>query len=81
MRRPRVAPTPPYRGTDREDLGAIRHVDDVVETPWLISGRILDRHAIHLLVHGDDNRNAVSPERLVVLPRTEGISIGELRRT
>jgi len=63
----------------REILLAIRFVDEVVETPWLITERVLDDHAIDLLVHGDDNQNAISTHRLIILPRTEGVSSTELR--
>jgi len=34
----------------------------------------LNFHNIDLLVHGDDNVNPVPPERLVLFPRTGGIS-------
>ena len=39
----------------------------------------LDQHNIDLLVHGHDNSNPISQERLLVLPRTEGISSSLLR--
>ncbi len=63
----------------REILEAIRYVDEVVPSPWLLDDDFLDRHKIDLLVHGDDNANAVSRERLLVLPRTNGISSRMLR--
>ena len=63
----------------KEILLALRHVADVVETPWLITEAILDLHAIDLLVHGDDNSNEVPAERLLLFPRTEGISSWALR--
>ena len=62
-----------------EILNAIRWVSEVVETPWLINEAILDHYQIDLLVHGDDNANEVPPERLVILPRTKGISSDILR--
>jgi len=64
----------------KEILEAIRYVDEVVPAPWLITDAFLDRHRIDLLVHGDDNSNAVRPERMVVLPRTPGISSSLLRK-
>ncbi len=64
----------------KEILLAIKHVDAVVETPWLIDEQVLDLHQIDLLVHGDDNQNQISKNRLVILPRTKGISSQELRR-
>lgn len=63
----------------REILLAIRHVTEVVATPWLISEEVLDQYHIDLLVHGDDNQNDIRSERLIILPRTEGVSSTELR--
>ena len=53
---------------------AIRYVEEVIECKWLIDEAYLDRHNIDLLVHGDDNVNPVPPGRLVLFPRTSGIS-------
>lgn len=63
----------------KEILEAIRYVDEVVPSPWMLDDAFLDEHRIDLLVHGHDNSNRVRPERLVILPRTEGISTSELR--
>ena len=64
----------------KEILEAIRYVDEVVPSKWLIDDDFLARHDIDLLVHGSDNSNPVSQEKLVVLPRTEGISSEDIRR-
>jgi glycerol-3-phosphate cytidylyltransferase len=58
----------------KEILEAIRYVDEVVPSNWLIDEDFLDLHHIDLLVHGHDNSNPVSPARLLILPRTPGIS-------
>lgn len=58
----------------REILEAIRYVDEVVPSPWLIEESFLDLHNIDLMVHGDDNTNPISSERLLILPRTKGVS-------
>ena len=63
----------------REILEAIKYVDEVVPCNWLIDETFLDQHNIDLLVHGHDNSNPISPARLLVLPRTEGISSSLLR--
>lgn len=63
----------------KEILESIRYVADVVPCAWLIDEAFLDRHGIDLLVHGDDNVNPISPDRIVVLPRTAGISSSDLR--
>ena len=64
----------------KEIIESILYVDEVVETPWLITEDILDLHKIDLLIHGDDNTNIISPERLLILPRTEGISSSDIRQ-
>lgn len=64
----------------RELLLAIRYVDEVIPAPWLITDDFLKAHQIDLLVHGDDNNNNVSPERTILLPRTDGVSSSWLRR-
>lgn len=63
----------------KEVLEAISYVDAVVPCPWLIEEAFLDAHDIDVLVHGHDNSNPISAERLKVLPRTEGISSTLLR--
>jgi len=63
----------------KEILEAISYVDEVVETPWQITEHILDEFNIDLLVHGDDNSNDINPDRLLILPRTKGVSSSEIR--
>jgi len=63
----------------REILEAIRYVDEVVPSPWLIDESFLDLHKIDLLVHGHDNSNPINPGRLLILPRTKGVSSNLLR--
>ena len=63
----------------KELLEAIRFVDEVVETPWLITEEILDKYNINFLVHGDDNQNPLPPDKLILFPRTEGISSTGIR--
>ena len=63
----------------KEILMAIKYVDEVVPTPWTITDRVLRRHKIDFLVHGDDNQNHVSPGNLKVFSRTTGISTSILR--
>lgn len=62
-----------------EILAAIRYVDEIVPSPWLLDDAYLDSHRIDLLVHGSDNSNAVREDRLHLLPRTAGISSSLLR--
>ena len=58
---------------------AIRYVEEVIECDYLIDGEYLEKHNIDLLVHGDDNVNPVPSDRLVLFPRTKGISSTKLR--
>lgn len=62
-----------------EILRALRDVDEVVPSPWLLDEAFLQLHRIDLLVHGHDNSNPIAAEKLHVLPRTEGISSSLLR--
>jgi cytidyltransferase-like protein len=62
-----------------EILEAIRYVDEVVPAPWLIEEAFLNHHRIDLLVHGSDNSNPIPANRLLMFPRTPGISSSMLR--
>jgi glycerol-3-phosphate cytidylyltransferase len=62
-----------------EVLLAMRDVDEVVPSPWLLDAAFLQQHNIDLLVHGHDNSNPIPAEKLHILPRTEGISSTQLR--
>lgn len=64
----------------KEILEAFRYVDEVIPSPWLIDQAFLDRHRIDLLVHGDDNSNQIDKEKLLIFPRTAGISSTLLRQ-
>tara|TARA_B100000886_G_C20420282_1_gene491242 strand:+ start:531 stop:929 length:399 start_codon:yes stop_codon:yes gene_type:complete len=71
---------PELKFSEREEvLNAIKFVDEIVPSPWLIDSKFLDKHNIDLLVHGEDNSNPINAERLLILPRTEGISSSLLR--
>lgn len=63
----------------KEILESIRYVDEVVPSPWLIEEGFLIQHRIDLLVHGNDNSNPIEMDRLLVLPRTQGISSSIIR--
>lgn len=64
----------------KEILEAIRYVDEVVPSPWLIEETFLTQHKIDLLAHGDDNSNIIDENKLVVFPRTSEISSTLLRQ-
>jgi cytidyltransferase-like protein len=58
----------------KEILESIRYVSTVVEVPYIITEAVLDEHGVQFLVHGDDNLNTISEDRLIILPRTPAIS-------
>lgn len=73
--------TPELNFAERSEiLLAMKYVDEIVPCDWLIHEFFLDLHNIDILVHGHDNSNEISPPRLVILPRTEGISSWDLRQ-
>ena len=49
-------------------------MSEVVKTPYFITNAVLDKHGAKYLIHGADNFNTVSKDRLIVLPRTPEIS-------
>ena len=63
----------------KEILEAIKYVSEVVAVPWLLTDATLAEHNIDLLVHGDDNSNLIEKEKLLIFPRTEGISSTDIR--
>ena len=63
----------------KEILESIRYVKEVVPSPWLISYEYMLEQKCDYLVHGADNSNHIPKEKLVIYPRTEGISSSILR--
>ena len=73
--------TPELEFTYRKEiLEAIKYVDEVVEVPWLLDDKVLDKYNIDLLVHGDDNSNLIKKEKLLIFPRTQGICSSDIRQ-
>ena len=64
----------------KEVLESIKYVDEVVPTPWLLTDETLEKYNIDLLVHGSDNSNEIDEDKLLVFPRTEGISSTDIRK-
>jgi glycerol-3-phosphate cytidylyltransferase len=58
----------------KEILESIRYVSEVVETPYIITNAVLEEHGAQFLIHGADNFNTVSNDRLIIFPRTRAIS-------
>lgn len=63
----------------KEVLEAMALVKEVVPTPWLINEEVLNKYNIDLLVHGDDNSNIIPKEKLLLFPRTKGVSSTDMR--
>ena len=63
----------------KEILLSIIYVSEVVASPWLINNSFLEKHNIDILVHGSDNSNPIKDSKLLILPRTEGISSSIIR--
>lgn len=64
----------------KEVLEAIKYVDEVVAVPWALDDKVLEKHNIDLLVHGDDNSNKIKKDKLLIFPRTEGVSSSDIRK-
>ncbi len=64
----------------KEILESIKYVDLVVPSPWQIYENFLSFHNIDFLVHGNDNSNIISNEKLIIFERTSGISSQILRK-
>ncbi len=64
----------------KEILLSIKYVDKVVPSKWLIDDSFLEFHNVDFLIHGNDNANQVSAKRVIIFPRTQGVSSTELRK-
>jgi len=58
----------------KEIMESIRYVSEVVAAPYIITDAVLDEHDVQFLVHGDDNFNTVSKDRVIIFSRTPAIS-------
>ena len=63
----------------REILLAIKYVNEVIPSPWLINEDFMNSNKIDLLIHGNDNSNPISNEKLIIFDRTKNISSSILR--
>ena len=63
----------------KEILESIKYVSEVVAVPWLLTNETLKEHNIDLLVHGEDNSNLIEEDKLLIFPRTKGISSTDIR--
>ena len=63
----------------KEILLSIKYVDEVIASSWIIDENFLNLNNIDFLIHGSDNSNPISKDRLIILPRTPNISSTILR--
>ncbi|MFL2578317.1 MAG: 2-aminoethylphosphonate aminotransferase [Flavobacteriaceae bacterium] len=64
----------------KEILESIKYIKEVVPTSWKIDNKILKKFKIDFLIHGDDNSNDISKEKLIIFPRTEGVCSSDIRK-
>jgi len=63
----------------KEIIQAIKYVENVILIPYIVTDDILDMHGMDYLIHGDESSlNTVSEDRLIIVPRTDGISSMEI---
>ncbi len=72
-------PEIPFEGR-KEILESIKYVYEVISSTWLIDEEFLEANNIDLLVHGHDNTNPISEEKLIIFPRTDDISSSQIRK-
>ena len=63
-----------------EILMSIKYVDEIIPSPWLLTEKELIKADANYLLHGNDNSNLISKEKLILLPRTKGVSSTLLRQ-
>ena len=63
----------------KEILLSIKYVNEVIPSPWLINEEFMNANKIDLLIHGNDNSNPISNEKLIIFDRTKNISSSILR--
>ena len=63
----------------KEILMSFRSVDSVIPSPWLITMDFFEQSQCDFLIHGEDNSNDISSEKLIIVPRTKDISSSKLR--
>ena len=64
----------------KEILMSLKNVEGVIPSPWLIDEKFLLKHKIDKLVHGTENKNKILKKKLLIFPRTKGISTSLIRK-
>ncbi len=64
----------------KEILTSIKYVNKVIKSKWMIDENFLRKNKITYLVHGDDNKNKISNDKLKVFSRTKNVSSTMIRK-
>ena len=64
----------------KEILDSIKYVSKVIKSNFNITEKFLKKNKLDLLVHGNDNSNKISREKLIIFKRTSRISSTEIRK-
>lgn len=64
----------------KEILESIKYIKEVVPVSWKIDDKTLKKFKIDFLIHGDDNSNDISQDKLIIFPRTEGVCSSDIRK-
>lgn len=64
----------------KEILSSIKYVKKVIKSKWMIDENFLRKNKITFLVHGNDNKNKISNDKLKVFSRTREISSTIIRK-
>lgn len=64
----------------KEVLMSLKNIKAVIPSPWIIDEKFLLKHKIDLLIHGEDNKNKVPKKKILIFPRTKGISTSIIRK-
>ena len=62
----------------KEILISIKYVSKVIPSKWIIDDYFLKKNKIDFLVHGNDNSNIVSKDKIKIFKRTKNISSSKI---
>ena len=65
----------------KEILSSIKYVDRVIPSNFLVNDKFLKKNKIDILIHGTDSPHGIkNKNKLIILPRTRGISSSKIRK-
>ena len=63
----------------KEILNSIKYVNKVIKAPFYIDQDYLTKNKIDYLVHGNDNKNFIPKNKIIIFKRTKSISSSKIR--